>query len=220
VPALALHRFGGEGPAALPGMPRREAAGQRDLANGISCPSMSSPEPVDPDVDLHLPLDRSELVRHRVSILTAIAAGGALGALARHVVGEALPTAPGAFPWGTFLINVSGCLLIGILMAVLGLLPAPHRLARPFLGVGILGGFTTFSTYAVQSHELVRLGHPAVALAYLGGTVPAALLAVVGGVFLVRRVATARDLADRSSWSGQSGRSGRSSDGSVDGDRR
>ena len=154
---------------------------------------MHSLDPVDPDVDLHVPLDRGELVRHHVSVLAAIAAGGAAGSLARQLVGELLPTPPGAFPWGTFLINVSGSLLIGILMAVLGLLPAPNRLARPFLGVGVLGGFTTFSTYAVQSHELVRSGHPVVAMVYLGGTVLAALLAVVGGVFLVRRVATDRD---------------------------
>ena len=101
-----------------------------------------------------------------------------------------MPTAPGAFPWGTFLINVSGSLLIGVLMAVLGLRPAHHRLVRPFLGVGVLGGFTTFSTYAVQSHELVRSGNPVLALAYLGGTLLATLLAVVAGVFLVRRSAS------------------------------
>ena len=146
-------------------------------------------EPVDPDVDLHLPLDRDELVHHHGSVLSAIAAGGVLGALARQLVGEALPTGPGAFPWGTFLINVSGCLLVGILMEVLGQLPAHHRLLRPFLGVGILGGFSTFSTYAVQSHELVRSGHPLVAIVYLTGTVLAAFLAVVGGVLLVRRLA-------------------------------
>lgn len=152
-------------------------------------PSVHSPDPVDPDVDLCVPQDRGERFRHHASVLVAVAAGGVLGALARQLVDEALPTALGAFPWGTFLINVSGSLLIGILMAVLGLRPAHHRLVRPFLGVGVLGGFTTFSTYAVQSHELVRSGHPVVALVYLGGTVIAALLAVVIGVFLVRRVA-------------------------------
>jgi CrcB protein len=152
-------------------------------------PSVHPLDPVDPDVDLHVPEDRAELVRHHVSVLAAIAAGGALGALARQLVGEAWPTESGAFPWGTFLVNVSGSLLIGVLMAVLGLLPAHHRLVRPFLGVGILGGFTTFSTYAVQSHALVRAGHPVVAMTYLGGTVLATLLAVVGGVLLVRRLA-------------------------------
>ncbi len=154
-------------------------------------PSVHSLEPVDPDVDLQLPSDRSELVRHHVSMLTAIAAGGALGAVARQLVGQALPSTPGAFPWDTFLINVSGSLLIGVLMAALGLRPAHHRLLRPFLGVGILGGFTTFSAYAVHSHELVRSGHPVVAIGYLSGTVVAALLAVVFGVWLTRRLAVA-----------------------------
>jgi CrcB protein len=146
-------------------------------------------DPVDPDVDLHSPLDRVELVHHHVSILAAIAAGGAVGALARHLVGEVWPTPPGGFPWGTFMVNVSGSLLIGVLVAALGVLSTHHRLVRPFLGVGVLGGFTTFSTYAVQSHTLVRSGHPMVALAYLGGTVLGAVLAAVGGVLLVRRVA-------------------------------
>lgn len=155
---------------------------------------MNSSDPLDPDVDLHVAQDRGELVRHHVSVLAAIAGGGVLGALSRQLVGEALPTEPGAFPWGTFLVNVSGSLLIGILMAVLGLRPAHHRLVRPFLGVGVLGGFTTFSTYAVQSRELVASGHPVVALAYLGGTVLATLLAVIGGVLLVRRISSAPGL--------------------------
>lgn len=170
------------------GLPGREGEAVRATRYRASVHSL---EPVDPDVDLHLPLDRSELVRHHVSILAAIAVGGALGAMARELVGEALPTAPGDLPWGTFLINVSGSVLIGILMAVLGLRPAHHRLLRPFLGVGILGGFTTFSAYVVQSHELVRSGHPLVAIVYLAATWLAALLAVVIGVWLVRRVARA-----------------------------
>jgi CrcB protein len=143
---------------------------------------------VDPDVDLHIPLIRAELVRHHLSVLASIAVGGALGAIARQVVGQTLPAAPGSFPWGTFLINVSGSLLIGVLIATLGQLPVRHRLVRPFLGVGVLGGFTTFSTYAVQSHELVTSGHPVVAVVYLGGTVVSALVAVVAGVLLVRRL--------------------------------
>lgn len=161
-------------------------------------PSVHSLDPVDPDVDLHVPLDRMELVRHHASVLAAIASGGAVGAMARQLVGETWSTS-GSFPWSTFLINVSGSLLIGILIAVLGKLPPQHRLVRPFLGVGVLGGFTTFSTYAVQSHDLVTSGHPLVALVYLVGTVLAALLAVVAGVVLVRRVATA--------WQGPGGRS-------------
>ena len=150
---------------------------------------MHSLDPVDPDVDLHVPPDRGELVGHQVSVLAVIAVGGAVGALGRQLVGEAWPTVPGTFPWGTFLVNVSGSALIGVLIAALGVLAGHHRLVRPFLGVGILGGFTTFSSYAVQSHALVRSGHLTVAMAYLAGTVLAAVLAAMGGVFLVRRLA-------------------------------
>jgi len=149
-------------------------------------------DPVDPDVDLHVPRISGELVRHHASVLAVIAAGGAVGAVARQQVGEAWPAAPGMFPWGTFAINVGGSLLIGILMGVLGQRPAQHRLLRPFLGVGILGGFTTFSTYAVQSRELATTGHALLALVYLGGTAMSALLAVVAGVMLVRATVSAR----------------------------
>jgi Integral membrane protein possibly involved in chromosome condensation len=88
---------------------------------------------VDPDVDLHVPLDRMELVRHHASVLAAIASGGAVGAMTRQLVGETWSTS-GSFPWSTFLINVSGSLLIGILIAVLGKLPAQHRLAAAVPG--------------------------------------------------------------------------------------
>lgn len=163
--------------------------------------SVHSLEPVDPDVDLHVPLDRGELVRHHGSVLAAIAIGGAVGALARQFVQVAMPTSSGSFPWATFAINVSGCLLIGMLMALLRVLPAHHRLLRPFLGVGVLGGFTTFSTYAVQSYELAGSGHHVVALAYVGSTVLAALMSVMAGVFLVRGVAR--------TWGWSSGRASR-----------
>ena len=166
------------------------AVGGQTLRTADIVPSVHPLDPVDPDVDLNNALDRSELEGRHVSVLVAIAAGGAVGALARHLA-ESGQSLTGAFPWGTFLVNVSGSLLIGVLMATLGLVPAHHRLARPFLGVGILGGFTTFSTYAVQSHAFARSGQPLLAMAYLGGTVLAALLAVVSGVLLVRRLAAA-----------------------------
>jgi PII-like signaling protein len=69
-----------------------------------------------------------------------------------------LPTRPGEFPWATFLTNTSGCLALGALMVyVLGVCP-PGRYLRPFLGVGFLGGYTTFSTYTVELLDLTRGG--------------------------------------------------------------
>ncbi|MET8094589.1 CrcB family protein [Micromonospora sp. NPDC005220] len=141
---------------------------------------MSEPfEPrTDPDVDLRLPADRRELTARPATILAAIAAGGALGALARAGLQHAVPHQPAGFPWATFTVNTSGCLLIGVLMAVLGHLGGGHPLARPFLGVGVLGGFTTFSTYAVDVQQAIVAGAPGTALAYLAATVFGALGAV------------------------------------------
>ena len=100
-------------------------------------------------------LRRCNLAGHPLEVLGAIAAGGVVGAEARYTLGLALPHAVGTWPWSTLLINVSGCLLIGVLMVVITELVKPHRLLRPFLGVGVLGGYTAFSTYAVDALSLV-----------------------------------------------------------------
>ena len=140
------------------------------------------PEPrTDPDVDLRVPADRRELAVHPLAVLVAIAAGGVLGALARAGLQHAAPHPPTGFPWATFTVNLSGCLLIGVLMAVLGHRGGGHPLARPFLGVGVLGGFTTFSTYAVDIQQAVVAGAPGTAATYLAATVFGALAAVAAG---------------------------------------
>jgi len=133
-------------------------------------------EPVDPDVDLRH--DRPARRTTDTAVLTVIAAGGAIGAAGRYLVGQAWPTAPGAFPWATLLINVVGCGLIGILMVVVTEVLTRQRLIRPFLGTGVLGGFTTFSTYALDIQQLVAGRHPATALLYLAVTIAGAMIAV------------------------------------------
>lgn len=137
---------------------------------------------VDPDVDVHIPAQRREMARTHGGVLAVIGVGGGLGALARYGISLWLPTTPGHFPLGTFLINVLGCFLIGVLMVRWGQRP----LLRPFLGVGILGGFTTFSTYAVETRALLTPGDVPIAMAYLFGTLAAAMLAVLAGVALMR----------------------------------
>ena len=112
----------------------------------------------------------------------AVALGGVLGALARYALGEGWPTKAGAFPWTTFAVNVSGCLLIGVLLVRLVEAGSVHPLWRPFLGTGVLGGYTTFSTYAVDTRALVADGHAATAAVYVVATVLAALAAVQLGV--------------------------------------
>ncbi len=141
-------------------------------------------EPIDPDVDVHVAEQRGELLRTHGAVLLVIALGGGFGALARYAVGVLLAT--GAFPWATFAVNVLGCLLIGVLMVLINEVWSVHRLLRPFVGVGFLGGFTTFSTYAVEFAELLRPGSVVPAVLYLVGTVLGALLAVLAGVALTR----------------------------------
>ncbi|MEU7803504.1 CrcB family protein [Micromonospora arborensis] len=148
----------------------------------------------DPDVDLRVPADRRELTARPATTLATIAAGGVLGALARAGLQHVAPHSPTSFPWATFGINLSGCLLIGVLMAVLAHRGGGHPLARPFLGVGVLGGFTTFSTYAVDIQQALVAGAPGTALAYLAATLLGALVAVGLGdavtAALLRRRAT------------------------------
>jgi CrcB protein len=145
-------------------------------------------DPVDPDVDLHVPAQRAELKERPWPVLGAISAGGALGSLARYGLSTAWPHDPGGFPWATFVINVSGSFLLGTLMVLIGVVWAQNRLVRPFLGVGVLGGFTTFSTYVLDIQSTVAAGRPGVALAYLAATLFVGLAATWTGMALTGRL--------------------------------
>ena len=99
-----------------------------------------------------------------------------LGALARQGIWAAFRRG-GGFDWTTLCINVAGCGLIGVLMTILVEVRHAPRLTGPFLGVGVLGGFTTFSTYIVTIQKLITSGSPQSGLAYLAATLAGALLA-------------------------------------------
>lgn len=112
-----------------------------------------------------------------------IAAGGALGGLARYGINAAWP-APAAgtgIPWTTLLINVSGSAMLAGLLAC-GVAVWRHPLMVLFAGTGFLGGFTTFAAYAVETDRLIGAGHPGVAASYAVGT----LLAAVAAASVVR----------------------------------
>lgn len=115
-------------------------------------------------------------------LLLAVAAGGAAGAVLRHLAGEAVPDGSG-FPWTTFAVNVVG----SALLAGLELLPLARRSATwaAALGPGVLGGFTTFSATSEQGRALLADGEAVLAGCYLLGTLAACAVAVV----LVGRVA-------------------------------
>ena len=112
-----------------------------------------------------------------------------LGAPARYGADLTLPTPPDGLPLATFLVNISGCLLIGVLLVTIIEVRQAHPLVRPFLASGVLGGYTTFSTYAVETHGLLRGGHVATGVAYFAGTLVAALVATWAGVRLARAAA-------------------------------
>jgi CrcB protein len=127
-------------------------------------------------------------------VVAAVSVGGAAGASARYGAALLWPGSRGGFPWTTFWVNVVGCFVIGVLMVLVTEVWAPHRLVRPFFGTGVLGGFTTFSTYAVDIQRLLDAGRPRTALVYLAVTLVAALAAVR------LAVAVTRVRARRSGW--------------------
>lgn len=128
-------------------------------------------------------------LRGQGAITAAVAIGGAIGALARWLLQASVPIPPGGFPTATFGINVGGCLLMGVLVVLVIEAREAHPILRPFLGVGVLGGFTTFSTYVVEAHQLLVGHHLGLAVLYLIATILAALLAVLLGLAVTRRVA-------------------------------
>lgn len=113
--------------------------------------------------------------------------GGFIGSVARY--GVALWLAPGEigrFPWATFAVNCVGCLLIGVLAGVFARAPAPDAV-RLFAITGVLGGFTTFSAFGLESVTLLRRGDLGAALLYILGSVLVGVVAVWLGLRLASR---------------------------------
>ncbi|MET8405359.1 fluoride efflux transporter CrcB [Streptomyces sp900116325] len=145
-------------------------------------------EPVDPDVDLHIPAQRKDLRLRQGPVVIAVALGGGVGAAARYGAQLLWPTQAGAFPWTTLAVNAIGCAIIGVFMVVITDVWAAHRLVRPFFGTGVLGGFTTFSTYATDIQRLVDGREARTGLAYLALTLLAAMASVWITATLTRRI--------------------------------
>jgi len=117
--------------------------------------------------------------------LTAIYAGGTIGALARVGLAQATPHGPGGWPWGTFAVNMAGALLLGFVVARLSDHPE-DSVAHPFLTTGICGTLTTFATLQLELFEMIDEGHLALAAAYLGATLAAGFLCIRAGIALER----------------------------------
>jgi CrcB protein len=120
-------------------------------------------------------------------MLIAVAAGGAAGAIARYLVTSAVPRWLGhGFPWGTVIVNVAGSLLMGLLIDVMARRWSAPPEARVFLVTGLLGAFTTFSTFSLDVVTLYERGALAAAAAYVVGSVVVGVLALFGGMWLGR----------------------------------
>jgi CrcB protein len=120
--------------------------------------------------------------------VAAVAAGGALGGLARWAVGLAVPWEPPSVPVATLTVNLVGCIAIGVLLTVWTEGPTPPWWARPFAAVGFVGGFTTFSAFALEGVRLVDAGAPGTAIGYIAVSVVAGLVLVRLSSVLTRRL--------------------------------
>ena len=116
----------------------------------------------------------------------AIAVAGSFGALTRYGLEGWVSRRAGSFPWGTFVVNVSGSFLLGLLVTLLGERFAVAPWVRASLTIGFLGAYTTFSTLSLESYRLLEGRSYALAGANLAGSLAAGVLALYGGVVLGR----------------------------------
>ena len=120
----------------------------------------------------------------------AVAAGGALGAALRHGVGLlAVRHLPAGWPHGTFFVNITGSLMMGVLIGWLAFRSQGEpQTVRLFLATGLLGGFTTFSAFSLEVANFVRQGDAGKAALYAGLSVALGLIALFAGLWIARKV--------------------------------
>ena len=116
----------------------------------------------------------------------AVGVGGGIGALARYFIASWIQAAGSSFPWGIFVVNITGGLLMGMIVEASALKLNLSPELRSFLTVGILGGYTTFSTFSLDSVLLLQKGEYAQAACYVIGSVVLSILALVAGLWIVR----------------------------------
>lgn len=124
-----------------------------------------------------------------MSSLLYVALGGAMGASARHLLGGVIMRAAGpGFPYGTLCANVVGSFLMGVLVAWLAARSAGDSAWRLFIGVGLLGGFTTFSSFSLDAILMLEKKAYGLFAAYVGGSVILSLLGLMLGLMLARKI--------------------------------
>jgi len=126
-------------------------------------------------------------------VVAAIALGGTLGATARYEIARMIPVVPGQLPWATFWTNMSASFVLGFaLILMLERLP-PSRYLRPFLATGVIGAYSTMSTYLVETAVLLKDGHVATGLVYGVGSIVAGLLLGYVGMVAARLITQRHD---------------------------
>lgn len=120
-----------------------------------------------------------------MNMILAVASGGAIGAVARFLVGRGMFHLMGpGFPWGTLTVNIVGSFLIGVMVEILALRTGASHPMQGFLVVGILGGFTTFSAFSMEVGLMIEKGQMSTALLYALGSVVIGVLALFAGLYV------------------------------------
>jgi CrcB protein len=146
---------------------------------------MTAAAPLDPDLD---PL--------RLSTISLVFLGGVAGGLARYAVTQAWRAPTAGFPWATLAVNLSGAAALAVLVVTLLRRWPGLTWARPLLGTGVLGAWTTFSAIAVATDELIAHGRPGIGIAYLLASIVGGVVAAALGARTARRFVSApRDTA-------------------------
>ncbi|HKQ46081.1 MAG TPA: fluoride efflux transporter CrcB [Rhizomicrobium sp.] len=123
-----------------------------------------------------------------MGMLLAVGVGGGIGALARYYLAAAIQPAGSVFNWGIFAVNITGGLLMGMIVEASALKLNLSPELRAFLTVGILGGYTTFSSFSLDSALLLQKGEYVLAGAYVIGSVVLSIMALFAGLWIVRSV--------------------------------
>lgn len=128
----------------------------------------------------------------RWATLVAVSVGGVFGGTARYGVEQAFPVREAEFPWATLAVNAVGAFVLALVLVLILEMWRPRRYLQPFVAIGFLGSFTTFSTWMLEVHDLASAGAWVLAAAYLGASLAAGLGAAVLGLLVGRAVSRTR----------------------------
>ena len=119
-------------------------------------------------------------------VVAGVAMGGAIGSVARYFVAQVQSPTWTGFPYGIFLVNVSGGFIMGVLVELMALRFSVSPEVRAFLTTGVLGGYTTFSTFSLESALLIQKGAMVNATAYVVGSAILSIVALFCGLWVIR----------------------------------